>query len=70
MATYKSIKYNKLEGAAGTLIPIATQTLSGDSTIDFTSGLDSTYDEYLFIFNNIHPSDDNANLFMLGRDGS
>ena len=70
MATYQSIKHDlDYGGKAGALIPIASQTLSGDSTIDFTSGLDSTYDEYLFIFTNIHPSDDNANLFMLARDG-
>ena len=70
MATYQSIKHDlDYGGKAGALIPIASQTLSGDSTIDFTSGLDSTYDEYLFIFTNIHPSDDNANLYMLARDG-
>lgn len=47
-------------GGAWTLIQ--TQTASGDSSISFTSGLDSTYDSYCFKFINIHPSGDNANF--------
>ena len=39
---------------------IAKQTASADATIDFTSGIDSTYKEYLFTFNNIHPATDNT----------
>ena len=47
-------------GKAGSLIPLALFTSDGsDATADFTSGIDSTYDEYLFIFNNIHPETDN-----------
>ena len=41
-------------GGAWTLI--STQTASASSTISFTSGLDSTYDEYVFKLINIHPS--------------
>ena len=37
---------------------ISKQTASSDSTIDFTSGIDSTYKEYLFTFNNIHAGTD------------
>tara|TARA_R100000278_G_C5423288_1_gene147402 strand:- start:160 stop:768 length:609 start_codon:yes stop_codon:yes gene_type:complete len=37
---------------------ISKQTASSSSTISFTSGIDSTYKEYLFTFNNIHPSVD------------
>ena len=41
---------------------IETQTASSSSTISFTSGIDSTYDEYVFKFYDIHPATDGANL--------
>jgi len=44
--------------SGGALNLISTQTASGSSTISFTSGIDSTYDEYVFKFYNIHPSTD------------
>ena len=46
---------------------IAKQTASGDSDISFTSGIDSTYKEYIFTFNNIHPETDNANFTFQGN---
>ena len=57
MAVYNAIKYNvDYGGNAGSLIPISTFTSDGsDATASFTSGIDSTYKEYLFIFTNIHP---------------
>jgi len=39
---------------------ISKQTASADATIDFTSGIDSTYKEYLFTFNNMHPATDST----------
>ena len=42
----------------GSLTHIATQTASSSSSISFTSGIDSTYKEYIFYFNNIHPVND------------
>ena len=42
-----------LSGSAMTLL--ATETASSSATISFTSGIDSTYDEYVFKFKNIHP---------------
>jgi len=45
----------KAAAAGGEWTLIQTQTASGDSTISFTSGLDSTYDEYCFKYINIHP---------------
>ena len=44
--------------SGGGLNLISTQTASSSSTISFTSGLDSTYKEYIFKFINIHPSVD------------
>lgn len=38
---------------------ISTHTASGDSSIDITSGIDSTYDSYEFHFVNMHPATDN-----------
>jgi len=49
----------KTASAAGTWNLILTQTASASSTINFTSGIDDTYDEYVFKFYNIHPSVDN-----------
>ena len=55
----------------GNLVLLSTQTASGSSSIDFTSGIDSTYKEYIFIFNNIHPSVNDALFqFNLTIDGT
>ena len=42
--------------SGGALNLISTQTASSSSTISFTSGIDSTYKEYIFKFIDIHPS--------------
>ncbi len=46
----------KTVAAGGTWNLIETQTASSSSTISFTSGIDSTYDEYVFKFYDIHPA--------------
>jgi hypothetical protein len=48
--------------SGGGLNLISTQTASSSSTISFTSGIDSTYKEYIFKFINIHPSSNTTNL--------
>nr|BAR37167.1 hypothetical protein [uncultured Mediterranean phage uvMED] len=48
--------------SGGTLNLISTQTASSSSTISFTSGIDDTYDEYVFKFYNIHPATDSADF--------
>jgi hypothetical protein len=53
---------------AGTLVLLSTQTASASATISFTSGLDSTYDEYVFKFINIHPASTSAFTFNLSTD--
>ncbi len=56
--------------SGGALNLISTQTASSSSSISFTTGIDNTYDEYWFIFNNIHPSSDaNTLLFNGSTDG-
>ena len=48
----------------GNLVFISKQTASSSSSVSFTSGIDSTYKEYIFYFNNIHPQSDNQELFF------
>jgi hypothetical protein len=55
--------------SGGTLILLSTQTASASANISFTTGLDSTYDEYIFKFIDIHPSVDNASFdFNMSTD--
>ena len=50
-------------GVSGSsLVLISEQTASSSATIDFTSGIDSTYKEYIFKFINIHGSTQNGNF--------
>ena len=44
-------------------------TASSSANISFTSGIDSTYKEYIFKFINIHPATDNVNFLVNFRDG-
>ena len=44
------------------LVLISTQTASASATISFTTGLDSTYDEYIFKFIDIHPATNDVNF--------
>ncbi len=54
----------------GKMTLLSTQTASASATISFTSGIDSTYDSYVFKLINIHPADSSANLrFNLSVDG-
>ena len=54
----------------GSMALISTQTASGSSAISFTSGIDSTYKEYIFKFTDIHPASDNVTFQVGFRDGS
>ena len=55
---------------AKSMILLATETASSSSTINFTSGIDSTYKEYIFKCYDIHPSGDATDLQINFRDGS
>jgi hypothetical protein len=52
------------------LVLISTQTASASATISFTTGLDSTYDEYIFKFINIHPATNSAHFSFNGSTDS
>ena len=54
----------------GKPVLLSTATASASSSIEFTSGIDSTYDIYQFEFIAIHSSGDNVSLqFNLSTDG-
>jgi hypothetical protein len=58
-------------GVSGSsLVLLSEQTASSSSTISFTSGIDSTYKEYVFKFFDIHAGTDNVNFTVGFRDGS
>jgi len=70
MANYNAIKYDGFSKGSTTLIK--TLTASSSATLSFVDGtssvvLDSTYKEYLFIFNNIHPATDGAHFLFQGN---
>jgi hypothetical protein len=46
--------------SGGGMTLISEQTASGSATIDFTSGIDSIYDKYVFKFINCHPANDDV----------
>ena len=54
----------------GGLNLISTQTASSSSSLSFTSGIDSTYKEYIFKFINIHPATNSQQLQVNFRAGS
>ena len=58
-------------GWGGVQVLLSTTTVgSAVANISFTSGIDSTYDEYIFEFINIHLATDNARFqFNLSTDG-
>ena len=58
---------SSVSGGAMTLL--ATQTASGSATLSFTSGIDDTYDKYVFKFYNMHPANDGAEFQVNFRDG-
>ena len=51
----------------GKMTLLSTQTASASATISFTSGIDSTYDSYVFKFYNIHPATNRA-IFQFQAD--
>ena len=76
-AASEAIRFNsgangfETASAGGSLVKIASTTASSSSSISFTSGINSTYKEYMFFFNNLHPQTDDTKLvFQTTTDGS
>jgi len=60
---------SSVSGFGGALNLLSTQTASGSASISFTSGIDSTYKEYVFKFYNINPATDSATFdFNMSAD--
>ena len=53
----------------GALTLLSTQTASASANISFTTGLDSTYDQYIFKFYNMHSSANDSFQFNMSTDG-
>ena len=57
----KAIRFNsganglETASAGGSLVKISRSTADGVSSVNITSGIDSTYKEYIFIINNFNP---------------
>ena len=56
--------------ATGSMTLLSTQTASASATISFTSGIDSTYDSYVFKFINIHPATNDTHFQFNGSTDS
>ena len=62
MATYNNIAYGNigtLDGSSGHVL-LQTLTASSSATLSFTSGIDNTYQSYVFKFIDIHPVNNNV----------
>ena len=57
-------------GVSGSsLVLLETKTASSDGTLSFTSGIDSTYKEYIFKYVNVHPASNNVDFqFNMSAD--
>jgi len=53
---------------SGKLTLISSATASGSANVSFTSGIDSTYDEYVFYFVDINPATNNVKFTFNGSD--
>jgi len=72
----KAIKFNSSNNGletgdiGGSMVLISEQTASSDATISFTSGIDSTYKEYIFKFINLHPATNGEELTFQSDTGT
>jgi len=58
------LKWATNAAAAGAWRFISSATASSDATIDFTSGIDSTYDQYMFTLTSVAPDTDLTELWI------
>lgn len=61
---------SNVSGSSGGLVLIQRQTPSGVATCDFTTGISSTYDEYVVTFTDVRPATNGVNLwYRISEDG-
>ena len=58
LGTHKATLFGVAGVSTGDVVLLSTQTASDSSSLDFTSGITSTYGEYIFKFIDIHPETD------------
>ena len=63
-AEASGIKWAAAGGSGGAWTYISAITLSNDATAEFTSGIDSTYDTYVFVFTNVLPATNDVRFRM------
>ena len=74
-AASKAIRFNssanglETASAGGALVKISSVTASSSASVSFTSGIDSTYKEYIFFFNNLHPASNSNLQFQTSTNG-
>lgn len=56
---------NSASSVGSSLVLIQSQTASASATLDFTTGITSTYNEYLFTFTGVVPATDATNMQLL-----
>jgi len=68
--TLKRMDYSYIKGGGGLVHISTTNITSGTANVQFTSGIDSTYNAYLFILSDVHPATDEQPLEMtVSTDG-
>ena len=55
--------------STGDVVLLSTQTADDDTTMSFTSGITSTYGEYIFKFYNINPAGNQSMLVQFNASG-
>ncbi len=76
VAASKKLKWNasangfETGDVGGSMVLLSTQTASSSATLSFTSGIDSTYDEYVFKFIDIHPNSSDDYFKFQGDTGT
>jgi len=62
LGTHKATLFGVAGVSTGDVVLLSSQTASDSASLDFTSGIDSTYGEYIFKFYNLNPATDDVNF--------
>jgi hypothetical protein len=68
--TLKRIDYSHIKGGGGLILLSSTNVTSGTASVDFTSGIDSTYDSYKIHATDIRLASDDVELRVQYGNGS
>ena len=70
LGAHKATLFGVAGVSTGDVVLLSTQTASDSSSLDFTSGITSTYGEYIFKFYNINPATDSQKfMFQVNASG-